>query len=144
MIKLINRSNLHEDFPKSVPALERALSKTSLGDYWNLEQLVQHIINYEVGLFWHVESGYFGVFQFTFAPLAKSLNFFWSGKDPANEVPVDYSEVDQFLDIVAREQQCHFISCEGRRGWKPILEARGNSEDSVLYTKKVNYELPDV
>ena len=144
MIKLIKRSNLLEELPKIEPALERALTKTDLRDFWTIGDLINHVVNDEVVLFYQQDSMYVGVLQTTFAPRTKILDFFWSGKDPSEPHPVDWDEIDDFLIHVAKELGCGIIQCEGRRGWKPILTARGYSEDSVIYTKKVPYELPSV
>lgn len=144
MINLINRLNITEEYPKMAESLSRALTKTDLSSFWTLEDLFHHVVNDEVIVFVQQESGYYGVLQKGSAPQASILHFFWSGKDPVNEVPVDWDEVDDFLIHAARQLRVSHIQCEGRRGWKPILLSRGYSEDSVVYTKKVPYELPPI
>lgn len=144
MITLLSYNNIQELLPKVTPGLSRAETKTNLGDFWNVEVLYEAVIQQEALAFHQEESGYSGVFYFGSTPLCRTLNFFWSGKDPDNEVPVDYAEVDLFLQKVARHSGCKFISCEGRKGWKTILAPLGYAEDSVIYTKEVSYELPPV
>ncbi|UVN13822.1 hypothetical protein FBPa29_0072 [Pseudomonas phage vB_PaeP_FBPa29] len=83
--------------------------------------------------------------QVSQAPLGNILHFFWSGKMPGNETPVDYSEVDDFLGQFAQRVNCRFIQCEGRRGWKPTLEKLGYTEDSVSFYREVTPdELPPI
>lgn len=125
-------------------SLSRALSKTDLESFWTLEDLYHNLVNGEVIVFQQEHSGYYGVLQTTFAPRAKILSFFWSGKDPANDTPADWEEVDAFLVHAARQLGCTIIQCDGRRGWKPILTPLGYSEDSVVFTKKVPNELPSI
>lgn len=127
-----------------VPGLERTETKTNLGEFWNVEVLYEAILQQEALAFYCDTSGYSGVFYFGSTPLCRTLNFFWSGKDPAVEEPVDYALVDEFLQKVARHTKCRFICCEGRKGWRPILQPLGYTEDSVIYTKEVSHELPPV
>ncbi|CCL97945.1 hypothetical protein tf_55 [Pseudomonas phage tf] len=144
MITLISNQNILELFPKMVSGLERAFQNTSIGSYWNMKLLVDHLVNREVYGFFEPESGYSGIFQFTYSPLAKTLNFFWSGKDPSNTTPVNWDLIDTFLTAIAQAEGCKFITCEGRPGWKKILESRGYTTDSVLFTKEVSHESPPV
>lgn len=144
MIHVITRHNIQE-FNTVVPALQRAFFKTDLGTFWDFESLYGLVINQEAFIFQQPETGYAGVLQFTYCPKGRILHFFWSGKDPDNEVPADYTEVDAFLVEVAKQQDCIAIQCEGRRGWKPILLPLGYTEDSVVYIKEVTKdELPSV
>lgn len=144
MINLLNRNNAYELFPKIALGLSRALGKTTIGAYWDFDTLFQHLINFEAYAFIEEDSGYCGVFQVTESPKAKTLNFFWSGKHSSNNVPVDWDLIDEFLEAAARDLGCKFVQCEGRAGWKKILSDRGYQEDSVIYTKEVSYELPNV
>lgn len=144
MITLINRSNLDTEFQRASKGLSRAMEKTDLGKFWSIEALYDNLVNGEVVVFQQVESGYYGVLQTTYSPLAKILNFFWSGKDPDNEVPADWEEVDAFLIHAARQLGCTLITADGRRGWKIILGPLGWSEDSVVFSKEVPHELPTV
>lgn len=141
MINLISFNNIIEFHPKIVPGLSRAETKTNLASFWNVDVLIEAIIQQEALAFYQEESGYAGVFYFGSTPLCRTLNFFWSGKDPENDHPVNYAEVDEFLTKVALHSKCKFISCEGRKGWKPILSPLGYTEDSVIYTKEVSHEL---
>lgn len=142
MINIVTRESIHL-FDSVQPALLRALTKTDLGKHWNMQALYDHVINFQAYIFVQEASGYAGVIQILPTPLSKVVYFFWSGKDPQNRVPVDYDEVDQFLEHVARDQGCTSIMCEGRRGWKPTLNKRGYFEDSVIFTKEVELnELP--
>lgn len=141
MINLLSYNNITEYLPKVTPGLSRAETKTNLAGFWNVDVLLQAILQQEALAFYQEESGYAGVFYFGSTPLCRTLNFFWSGKDPDNEVPVDYAEVDQFLIKVAKHSGCKYISCEGRKGWKAILSPLGYTEDSVIYTKEVSNEL---
>ena len=144
MINVISRGNINE-FPVVVPALQRAFFKTELGTFWDFDSLFNLVINQEAFIFYQPESGYAGVIQFTYCPKGKILNFFWSGKDPDSEVPVDYVEIDAFLVEVAKEQGCIVIQCDGRRGWKSVLTPLGYTEDSVNFIKEVKQdELPNV
>lgn len=144
MINLITRSNLDTDFSSLIPGLSRALTKTSLGKFWDLESLYHHLVNFEAYAFHQVESGYSGVFSLGGAPLGKTLFFFWSGKDPENDTPVDYKEIDEVLMESAKHFGCSFIQCEGRRGWKSVLDPLGYSEDSTNFVKEVDNELSPV
>lgn len=144
LINLLNRNNVYELFPQLAKGLLRAVGKTTIGDYWNADSLFQHILNHEVVAFIEPASGYCGVAQVTYSPLAKTLNFFWSGKHEDNPVDVDWDIIDGFLESAARDLGCDYIQCEGRRGWAKILKDRGYSEDSVIFTKEVSHELPNV
>lgn len=144
MITLINRSNIDLELPKMSKALLRAEEKTPIGKFWSIEALYDNLVNGEVVAFQQVESGYYGVLQTTSSPLAKILSFFWSGKDIDNTTPADWEEVDAFLQHAAKQLGCSLILCEGRRGWKSILEPLGYSEDSVVFLKEVSHELPTV
>ncbi|AWY03098.1 hypothetical protein SCYZ1_43 [Pseudomonas phage SCYZ1] len=144
MINLISRTNIQENYSLLAKGLVRALDKTTLGDYWSLDDLYQHIINFECYAFHQVESAYSGAFMITTSPKRITLNFFWSGKDPDNTVPVDYEEVNRMLEESARHFGCHVILCEGRSGWKKVLEPLGFEVDSINYTREVKYELPPI
>lgn len=144
MITLITRSNIDECYPIIAPGLTRALTKTTLGKYWDLESLYHHIVNFEAYAFHQVESGYSGVFSIGGAPLGKTLFFFWSGKDKHNKTPVDYAEINSVLEESAKHFGCAFIQCEGRRGWKPVLEPLGYVEDSTNFVKEVGNELSPI
>ena len=144
MITLVYHLNVEEKFQMLIPGLSRTELKTNLGDFWDLPSLKASILNKEAYAFHQVNSGYSGVFYVGTSPLSKTIHFFWSGKDKSVEEPVDYIEIDKFLDYMARLLDCKYICCEGRKGWKPILIPLGYAEDSVIYTKEVSYELPHV
>lgn len=137
MIHSISRNNLEQFFPVIRSGLSRALHKTPLGDFWDLESLWEHLVNFEVFAFHQEETGYSGVFSFQQSPKRKGLYFFWSGKDEQNTIPVDYEEVERYLEEAAKHFDCQYIICEGRKGWKTILEPLGFSIDSINYTKEV-------
>ncbi|AJD82752.1 hypothetical protein [Pseudomonas phage ZCPS1] len=144
MIHLITRENI-DSLPTVAPALARAFNRTDLGKFWDFEHLVHSLVNYEAFVFYQEESGYAGVLQVSQAPLGNILHFFWSGKMPGNETPIDYSEVDEYLGQLAQKMGCRFIQCEGRRGWKPTLEKLGYTEDSVTFYREVTPdELPPI
>lgn len=141
MITLIDRTNILREYPKLLKGVLRASEKTTIDSFWDSETLFQHLINFEAFAFIEEKSGYCGVFQFSYSPKAKILNFFWSGKDPDNPNPVDWGYIDEFLEYTAKGNQCTIIQCEGRRGWKKILEPLGYIEDSVLFIREVPNEL---
>lgn len=144
MITLISFTNILDYHPKMVKGLARAETKTNLGGFWNTDVLKDAILQQEALAFYQPSSGYSGVFYFGSTPLCRTLNFFWSGKDPDIPEPVDYVEVDQFLQQVAIHTGCKYISCEGRKGWRSILQPLGYTEDSVIYTREVSHELPSI
>lgn len=142
MFILIDKTNLekHKDILRV--GLSRALDKTTLGVHWDLDSLYSEI---EIGwmyAFHQIESGFSGAFSINRTPKGSVLYFFWSGKDPANKIPVNYKEVDERLMHLGRIFRCNEVSCEGRKGWKSILLPLGYAEDSVVYTKEVTYEYP--
>lgn len=139
MIHLITRETIGY-FQHIVPGLQRALDKTDLSRFWDMESLWNYLINYQAYAFFQQESGYAGVFTINRTPKCSTVYFFWSGKDPDVETPVDYPEVDEFLEAIAQHFGCTSITCEGRKGWKSILSPLGYSEDSVVYIKEVAYE----
>lgn len=143
MIHLITRDNI-EGFDKMVPGLERALTKTTLGKSWDIQSLYDSLVNLQAFAFHQVESQYSGVFTISEAPLIKSLYWFWSGKEPSNKTPIDFSEVDAFLTAAARYFQCGQIIGEGRKGWAKVSAPFGYTEDSVICIKEVRYELPEI
>lgn len=144
MITFVCHLNVEDKFQLLVPGLSRAELKTNLGGYWDLPSLKTSILNKEAFAFHQDASGYSGVFYVGVAPLCKTLYHFWAGKDPSVEAPVDYTEIDKFFDHMAKLFECRYISCEGRKGWKSILTPLGYAEDSVVYTKEVSYELPQL
>lgn len=144
MIHSISRNNLETFYLVLLKGLERALTKTTLGDFWSIEDLWTHIIQQKAFAFYQEESGYAGVFSFIESPKQRGLYFFWSGKDVENDVPVDYQEVDLYLTEAAKHFDCKFIQCEGRKGWSHILLPLGYIVDSVNYTKEVRHEVPPI
>lgn len=143
MITFITRQT-YDYFQLAIPGLSRALTKTPLGESWDIQSLSDHIINFEAYAFIQRESGYAGAFTITATPLKRSLYWFWSGKDENNEVPIDYAEVMLFLEAAARHFNCSQIIGEGRKGWERIGAPFGFKEDSRLYTKEVSHELPEI
>ena len=143
MITFITRQT-YEHFARAIPGLSRALEKTSLGKSWDIQSLSDNVINFEAYAFLQEESGYAGVFTISQTPLMRSLYWFWSGKDEANKVPIDYPEVDAFLIAAARHFNCSQLLCEGRKGWGKVGEPLGYVEDSRIYIKEVSHELPEI
>lgn len=136
MIKLISRPNI-EEFDKLVPGLERVLTKTSLGKYWSIGAAYDNIVNFTAYGFYQEESGFSGVFTINKSPLRKTLNVFWSGKDPASAVPINHAECDEFFQACAQHFECQSILVQGRKGWEKIGKKLGYSEDSRVYLKEV-------
>lgn len=143
MIIPVSRHNL-EVIPEYEDALMRALDRTSLSQSWNLDTLVNHIVNYAAYAFIQPESGYIAVFMITQSPLQKSLYMFWCGKKPDNDTPVDYQEVTSAMEEIARHFGCQNILVEGRKGWEKVSKPYGFVEDSRTYVKEVSYELPTI
>lgn len=142
MIQLITRETLETQFtPKVVAGLSRALTKTTLGEYWDIPSLVDHLVNLQVFCFHQLESGYSCVFQVNSAPLKKVLHIFWAGKDPENDVPCDWKELDQYHIAIAQLLGCSQIILDGRKGWEKIGAPMGYVEDSRTYIKEVPDEL---
>lgn len=136
MIKLISRENI-TDFELMVPALERPLTKTSLGKYWSLQNLFDCIVNFEAFGFIQQQTGYAGAFTIAKSPLRRTLNVFWAGKDLTNKTPIDDDECDRFFMACAEHFQCQAIAIKGRKGWEKMAKRRGYLEDSRVYIKEV-------
>lgn len=143
MITFITRQTF-DHFEKTIPGLQRALTKTSLGESWSIKSLADHIVNFQAYGFYQEESGYAGVFTISETPLKRSLYWFWSGKNPDNDVPIDYTEVSSFLDAAAQHFNCSQIIGEGRKGWERVGAPLGFREDSRVYIKEVSHELPEI
>jgi hypothetical protein len=137
MILHLCKETLDRLWDKITPGLFRALDKTTLGEFWDLPSLRVALSLGTVYGFYQASSGYSGIYCISESPKAKQLTFFWSGKDPENETPIDYEAVDKHLEIVAKVFGCSYISCEGRVGWKKTLEPLGYSPDGSLYLKRV-------
>ena len=136
MIKLISRPNIDE-FEKLVPGLERVLTKTSLGKYWTIEAAYNNILNFAAYGFYQEDSGFAGVFTINESPLQRTLNIFWSGKNPASTTPIDHAECDAFFKACAQYFECQTIMVKGRKGWEKVGKKLGYSEDSRVYLKEV-------
>lgn len=143
MITPISRTNI-DLIAECAPGLVRALEKTSLGEHWDIPALYDYLANFEAYAFLQHESGYSGVFQITGSPKVRTLYFFWSGKNPDNDVPIDYAEVDQFLIAAAQNFGCQQISCEGREGWGKVIAPLGYKADSRTYIKEVPHDSTQV
>jgi hypothetical protein len=143
MITFITRQT-YDHFERAIPGLQRAITKTSLGESWSIESLANHIVNFEAYAFIQEGSGYAGAFTISQTPLKRSIYFFWSGKDKDNKVPVDYEEVDTFLVAAARHFNCSAIIAEGRKGWERVVAPLGFREDSRVFIKEVSHELPEI
>lgn len=116
--------------------LERALDGTTFGEFWDIQSAQIGLNDGSLGGFHQVESGYSGIFTIRHTPLSKQLYFFWSGKDPHNETPIDFNDVDLFLQTIAQVCECTHIYCEGRIGWKKIIEPLGYILESHSYIQK--------
>lgn len=143
MITFITRQTL-DHFGKAIPGLERAVTKTSLGESWSLQTLYDHIVNFQAYAFIQEESGYAGAFTISQTPMKRSIYFFWSGRDISNKNPIDYDEVWAFLEAAARHFNCSQVIAEGRKGWERVLAPLGFREDSRVYIKEVSHELPEI
>lgn len=135
MIRLVSRSNIQELFPRMSAGLSRALSKTSLGKYWSLDDAFNSMINFEVYGFYQDECEYSGIFYVASSPLRKTLHVFWGGKDPSNKTPINLDELDGFLKACAEYFQCQSILVEGRSGWGKLISKLGYLEDTRSYVK---------
>lgn len=126
------------------PALDRALHKTTLGRNWSVNKLLDHVVNFSAYAFCQPESGYIAVFTINVSPLQRTMHVFWAGKMPDNDTPIDYPEVAQAMENIARHFECSEIVVEGRKGWEKIGKPLGYVEDARLYVKEVSYELPEI
>mgnify|MGYP003436513124 CR=1 FL=1 len=127
------------NFQECCKGLERALLNTTLGDFWDLPSLRDKLSRGKVLGFFQPDSGYSGICSIGIYPKVKSLVFFWSGKDPANKTPVDYSEADEYLQASAERLNCKYILCDGRVGWKTVLEPLGYTLDTHSYIREIQY-----
>ena len=137
MIIHLCKDTLESLWPLMVSGLKRPLENTSLGEFWDMESLYSRL---QVGLllgFYQESSGYSGIYSLNQAPKALELRFFWSGKDPLNETPIDFQEVNEYLQKAAQVFECTHITCEGRVGWKKVLEPLGYETDGSLYLKRI-------
>lgn len=137
MIIHLCKDTLESLWPLMVSGLKRPLENTSLGEFWDMESLYSHL---QVGLllgFYQESSGYSGIYSLNQAPKALELRFFWSGKDPLNDTPIDFQEVNEYLQKAAQVFECTHITCEGRVGWKKVLEPLGYETDGSLYLKRI-------
>lgn len=101
MIIHLCKDTLESLWPLMVSGLKRPLENTSLGEFWDMESLYSRL---QVGLllgFYQESSGYSGIYSLNQAPKALELRFFWSGKDPLNETPIDFQEVNEYLQKAA-------------------------------------------
>jgi len=135
-MQIISRENIHL-FEQLVPALERPLTKTSLGKYWNIQTLYDNIVNYSAYGFYQEQTGYAGAFVIANSPLRRTLNIFWAGKDLTNKTPIDDDECDRFFMACAKHFECNSIAIKGRKGWEKMAARRGYLEDSRVYIKEV-------
>lgn len=143
MIIPISRHNI-EMLHDYDAALSRALEKTDLGKSWDIQALWDNVVNYKAYAFCQPESGYIAAFSVVASPLRRSMYVFWAGKDPENETPIDYQEVSDGMDDIARHFECSAIIVEGRKGWEKVGRTLGFTEDSRIYEKEVTYELPTI
>ena len=143
MIHLITKENIQE-LDKMVDGLSRALTKTTLGNSWDIPALRKSLLEHKAFAFYQEESQYSGVFTISESPLVRSLYWWWSGKEPTNSKPIDFAEVDAFLMAAARHFQCGQIIGEGRKGWAKMGAPYGYKEDSVICIKEVHNELPKI
>lgn len=138
MIVHVDGSSVDKVWSLMSPGLSRAITKTSLGKYWDLDSALQRVKSGDLLGFYIPESQYSGLYSFIEYPLCKALFFWWSGKDASNKIPVNFEELDQYLEVIARAYSCDVIECEGRKGWRDILLPLNYREDSILYAREVN------
>lgn len=143
MIIPVSRNNL-ELIYEYEDALVRALDRTSLSKSWDIDALANHIVNYASYAFVQPESGYIAVFNIVQSPLQRVMYMFWCGKKPDNDTPIDYQEVTNGMEEIARHFECTQILVEGRPGWEKVSKPYGFVEDSRTYSKEVSYELPTI
>jgi hypothetical protein len=137
MIKLVSRPNVDEMFPLMESGLERARTKTSLGEYWTIQDAYDSLVNFEVYGFYQEESQYSGIFTVVKSPRKRCLNIFWAGKAPGNKVPINDTECDEFFKACAIHFECQAILIKGRRGWEKMASRQGYLEDSRTYVKEL-------
>ena len=135
MIQLVSRQNMEQVFPFMVRGLERALTKTSLGEYWSIGTCWDSMVNFAVYGFYQSESQYSGIFYIGTSPLRKTIHVFWAGKDPDNKTPINSEEMDEFLQACAKHFECQSIVIEGRAGWGKWVDKFGYLEDTRSYVK---------
>lgn len=133
----INKDKVDALWSRIECGLSRAIDKTTLGEFWDMESLRDYLLSDKLFGFYQTQSGYAGIYSISDTPKARQLTFFWSGKDQNNDNKVDYNEVAEHLNEVATIFGCTHISCEGRVGWKKILEPLGYSTDGSLYLKRL-------
>lgn len=136
MIIPISRNNI-EVIEQCIPGLQRELDRSDLKDAWDIQALVDHLVNFQVYAFLQVETGLAGVISIMVAPKIKILNLFWLGKDPENKTSLNMAEVDEFLVEAAKLFECKKIVCDGRKGWSKLIEPLDYHEDGRVYVKKV-------
>lgn len=137
MLVHVSAKNIDRIWDRMVPGLSRALEDTTLGEFWDLESARELIEKGALLAFHQPASGYSGVYSFNQTPKALQLTFFWSGKTADNDVQVDWEEVDAYLTHIAEVFECSHIQCEGRVGWKKIVEPLGYHVDGSLYLKRI-------
>lgn len=138
MIVHVNSDNVDKVWSLMIPGLSRVLTKTSLGKYWDLDSALQGVKSGDLLGFYIPESQYSGIYSIQHYPLRTTLFFWWSGKDSSNKTPVDYQELDDYLELIAQTYSCDEIECEGRKGWREILLPLNYREDSILYAREVH------
>lgn len=137
MIIHLCKDTLEALWPLVTPGLKRPLENTTLGEFWDLDSLYKQIQEEKLFGFYQEFSGYAGVYSIASTPKAKQVYFFWSGVDEEAEGPIDYGEVNRHLLKVAEVFKCTHILCEGRVGWKKVLEPLGYETDGSLYLKRI-------
>lgn len=137
MIIPVTRNNI-EMIETMRPGLQRTLDKyPEFAECWDMDVLLDHLINFQVFGFHQVETGLSGVISVNRTPKIAILNWFWTGKDPASRVLPDYEEVDDFLVHMAQELGCQRVMCDGRRGWEKVGKSFGYHEAGRVYIKSV-------
>lgn len=137
MIIPITRNNI-ELIEACRPGLQRTLDKyPEFAECWDMDVLLDNVINFQVFCFLQQESGLAGVLSVNTTPKLRILNWFWTGKHPASKVLPDYEELDSFLVDMAKELGCQRIMCDGRRGWEKVGQPLGYHEAGRVYIKHV-------
>lgn len=133
----VDADNVDELWGLMSPGLERALYKTALELTWSLDDGYDAVKSGSLFGFYQPESGYSGLYSISHTPKAKLLYWFWSGKHPDNNTPLDDAEVVEYLNTAAKVFECKYIQAEGRPGFKVWANAQGFIPDSHNWLREV-------
>lgn len=133
----VDAENVDELWGLMAPGLARALDKTALGLTWGLGDGYEAVKSGELFGFYQPHSGYSGLYMLSQTPKARLLYWFWSGKHPDNNTPLDDAEVVSYLNTAAKIFECKYIQAEGRPGFKVWANAQGFIPDSHNWLREV-------